>query len=225
MFPGKVVGGGFDYDSCHVTELNAASPDLWQDASVLCAEDPRSVFLTPTVQLGLVATLEEQIKTYVDTCKETGIGVGGFSPSPGRVCLAFCADDAQYYRAAAIREAEREECGKFVVEDAKTGEKVRKLMLTSNRSCWIAFIPTVDYSQAIDDTGKFVVFYPDYGFQEVVCRSKIIPIAEELMKTPFLANHCVLAGFDKDKTRQPTEVETALMASKLDSARTKLSYS
>ena len=98
-------------------------------------------------------------------------------------------------------------------------------MLTSNRSCWIAFIPTVDYSQAIDDTGKFVVFYPDYGFQEVVCRSKIIPIAEELMKTPFLANHCVLAGFDKDKTRQPTEVETALMASKLgafETVRTKV---
>ena len=46
----------------------------------------------------------------------------------------------------------------------------------------------------------------------MVDRSNLMPIVDELMTTPFLANHCVLAGFDGATERKPTEEELALIA-------------
>lgn len=50
------------------------------------------------------------------------------------------------------------------------------------------------------------MFFVDYGFTEVLPRERLKVIDPMLMKTVFLANHCVLEGFeDADKAEAFTK--------------------
>merc|ERR1712179_439953 len=42
----------------------------------------------------------------------------------------------------------------------------------------------------------YELMYVDYGNVEIVPRKNIMHMAEEIMKTPLLASHCVLEGFE-----------------------------
>ena len=42
----------------------------------------------------------------------------------------------------------------------------------------------------------FTLFFADFGFIEDVSPANIVPVDASLMKTPLLANHCVLKGFE-----------------------------
>ena len=49
------------------------------------------------------------------------------------------------------------------------------------------------------DEDKFVIFFVDYGFKEVLTRNRLKMIDPLLMKTVFFANHCVLKGFENSE--------------------------
>ena len=42
----------------------------------------------------------------------------------------------------------------------------------------------------------FTLFFADFGFIEDVSPANIVPVDASLMKTPLLANHCLLKGFE-----------------------------
>ena len=46
------------------------------------------------------------------------------------------------------------------------------------------------------DDNQFEIFFVDYGFIEVLPRDRLKMIDPILMETVFLANHCILEGFD-----------------------------
>ena len=48
--------------------------------------------------------------------------------------------------------------------------------------------------EIIDD--KFKIFFVDYGFKEILPREQLKMIDPHLMETLFLANHCILQGFE-----------------------------
>ena len=52
----------------------------------------------------------------------------------------------------------------------------------------------VCYKQLGDDL--YELMFVDYGNAEIVPRKNIMHMAEEIMKTPLLASHCVLEGFE-----------------------------
>ncbi len=97
---GKVLGGGFEYDSCHVCDLH---PSAEQDVIVLHAESPHIFFVTPVAQIGPWKTLNEKITSYLSVCGAPP----GCLPIRGRVCLAKASDD-EWYRGVGMGEAEVE---------------------------------------------------------------------------------------------------------------------
>merc|ERR1719328_946830 len=52
----------------------------------------------------------------------------------------------------------------------------------------------VCYKQLGDD--MYELMFVDYGNVEIIPRKNIMHMAEEIMKTPLLASHCVLEGFE-----------------------------
>lgn len=55
----------------------------------------------------------------------------------------------------------------------------------------------VCYKQLGDD--MYELMFVDYGNVEIIPRKNIMHMAEEIMKTPLLASHCVLEGFEEQK--------------------------
>ena len=56
------------------------------------------------------------------------------------------------------------------------------------------------------DTQTFSIFFVDYGFTEDLPRSNLKIMDPVMLETPFLANHCILEGFeDNDKEPEYTK--------------------
>merc|ERR1719204_2560687 len=74
----------------------------------------------------------------------------------------------------------------------------------------------VDDSQAqlgsAADKDVFTLFFADFGFIEDVSPTNIVPVDASLMKTPLLANHCVLKGFENLEGSPDTQTVEAVKA-------------
>lgn len=96
---GKLPGGDFAYNKCHVAEFAAAMPDVIQKARVLHVESPQGIFLAPEAQLSCIQGLEEMIQSTVLFMQSRPCML--YSPPSGRVCLAK-ASDKSWYRGVCI---------------------------------------------------------------------------------------------------------------------------
>ena len=56
------------------------------------------------------------------------------------------------------------------------------------------------------DTQTFSIFFVDYGFTEDLPRSNLKIMDPVMLETPFLANHCILEGFE-DNSKEPEYTE------------------
>ena len=65
------------------------------------------------------------------------------------------------------------------------------------RATCVEHLPHIEGNEAPE---QFRLLFADYGFQELVSPSNILPMNPELMKVPLLANHCILDGF-QDESR------------------------
>eukprot|EP00094_Tigriopus_californicus_P006579 TCALIF_06335-PA protein Name:"Similar to TDRD1 Tudor domain-containing protein 1 (Homo sapiens)" AED:0.01 eAED:0.01 QI:165/0.7/0.72/0.90/0.8/0.90/11/100/1155 len=94
----KVVGGNFDYDSCHIAALPATLNEV-QSVFVLHVESPFKIFVCPAAQIGLYEKVDDKINEY---CQELALTYSHL-PRCNHVCLAKASDEA-WYRAVCLQD-------------------------------------------------------------------------------------------------------------------------
>lgn len=98
MFSGKVVGGNFDYDICHIAALPVTINEV-QSVFVLHVESPYQIFVCPASQIGLYEKIDAKVNEY---CQELALSHSHL-PRCNHVCLAKASDEA-WYRAVCLQD-------------------------------------------------------------------------------------------------------------------------